>query len=92
MSVPVDTGLEFHLKKSDVEHECKPGDMYMIEVPCIVTSTEGDAVRFLQKGSIKVDPMEEEMNDENMKKMPLKNLRDKLGTVDDEEKPVGKEY
>lgn len=86
MSLPVDTGLEFHLKKSDVGHDCKPGDKYMIEVPSIVTSIDGDAVRFLQRGAIEVSPEGEEQKEE-MQKMPLGRLRDKIGTV----KP-GEEY
>jgi len=85
MSVPVDTGLEFHLKKSDVGHDCKVGDKYMIEVPAIVTSIDGDAIRFLQHGTLEVEPQADE--EKEMQEMPLDQLKKKIGTV----KP-GEEY
>ena len=88
MSLPVASGLEFHLKHNEVGCEdCQVGHKHTIEVPAIVTSREGDATRFLQQGAIRVGPEHEEMTKEAAEKMPLDQLKKKIGTV----KP-GEEY
>lgn len=85
MSVPVTSGMEIHLRKDEVPYDCKVGEHYMIHIPMVVTSVTGDSKRFKQEGKVTAKPVDDEH--EGDKKMPLDQLRKKIGTV----KP-GEEY
>lgn len=83
LSVPVDSGVELHLKHSDIKIKCEQGRQYWIKVPVIMTSDEGDATRFLQHGTMQVETRNQPDpdTDREAKTIPLDKLRNRIGVV-----------